>query len=273
MSVTDAGGTYNASAYAATGATVTGVDGSLASFGDGSLSYTYYDVSTSTSLGSAAPTNAGSYTVVAHYAGSTDYTAADGAAVPFSIAQATPSVSVTDAGGTYNASPYPATGATVTGVDGTLASFGDGSLSYTYYDVSTSTSLGSAAPTNAGSYTVVATYAGSTDYTAADSAAVPFSIAQATPSVSVTDAGGTYNASAFAATAPRSRAWTARSPASAIAACPTPTTMSRLPLRWAAQAPTNAGSYTVVATTPAARTIRRPTARQCPSASAKPRPA
>ena len=130
---------------------------------------------------------------MAHYAGSTDYTTADSAAVPFSIGQATPSVSVTDAGGTYNASAYAATGATVTGVDGSLASFGDGSLSYTYYDVLTSTSLGSTAPTNAGSYTVVAHYAGSADYAAADSAAVPFSIAKATPSVSVTSATNPVN--------------------------------------------------------------------------------
>ncbi len=211
--------------------------------------------------------------MVAHYAGSTDYTAADSAAVPFTIGQATPSVSVTDAGGTYNASAYAATSATVTGVDGTLASFGDGSLSYTYYDVSTSTSLGSTAPTNAGSYTVVAHYASSTDYTAADSAAVPFSIGQATPSVSVTDAGGTYNASAYAATGPRSRAWTARSPASATAASRTPTTTCRLPLRWAARPrpmPAVIPSWRI---TPAARITPRPTARQCLSASAKPRPA
>ncbi len=66
------------------------MDGSLASFGDGSLSYTYYDVSTSTSLGSAAPTNAGSYTVVAHYAGSTDYTAADRRQCPSASAKPRP---------------------------------------------------------------------------------------------------------------------------------------------------------------------------------------
>ena len=44
-------------------------------------------------------------------------------------------MSVTDAGGTYSTLAFPATNATVAGVgsDGTIASFGSGSLSYAYY--------------------------------------------------------------------------------------------------------------------------------------------
>src|SRR6185437_2023328 len=73
-----------------------------------------------------------------------------------------PSVTVTDNGGTYKGSPFGATNATVSGVgsDGTLASFGSSTLSYTYY-VGTGTggaNLGSTAPSNAGTYSVVAHY-------------------------------------------------------------------------------------------------------------------
>jgi hypothetical protein len=92
-----------------------------------------------------------------------------GASGAVTISQAVPTVQVTDAGGPYSGNPYPATDAKVTGVgtDGVIASFGDASLSYTYYQGTTA--LGGA-PTGAGSYTVVAHYAGSANYKAADSA-------------------------------------------------------------------------------------------------------
>ena len=249
-------------------------DGTLASFGDGSLSYTYYDVSTSTSLGSAAPTNAGSYTVVAHYAGNNDYTAADSAAVPFTIGQATPSVSVTDAGGTYNGSAFAATAGHGHGrgqharqlrqqqplvhllrrVDlPSLGSHGPDQCRQLY---------GGGAPTPAARITPRPT-----------ARPWPSASAKATPTVSVTDAGGTYNASAFAATGA-----TVTGVDSTIASfgnsslsytyydVSTSTSLG-------STAPTNAGSYTVVATYAGSAITPRPTARPCPSASAKPRPA
>ena len=200
VSVTDAGGTYNTDPFPATGVTVTGVgtDGTIASFGDPSLSYSYYS---GTTLLAGAPTAAGAYTVVANYTSdNANYTNASSSAVSFTIGQATPTVSVTDAGGTYNTDPFPATGATVTGVgtDGTIASFGDPSLSYSYYS---GTTLLAGAPTAAGDYTVVANYTSdNANYTSASSSAVSFTIGQATPTVSVTDAGGTYNTDPFPAT-------------------------------------------------------------------------
>src|SRR5208337_2989910 len=71
------------------------------------------------------------------------------------ITPATPTVSVTDAGGTYSTDPYPAKDASVTGVgtDGKLASFGDPTLSYSYYS---GTALLPGAPTAAGADTGVA---------------------------------------------------------------------------------------------------------------------
>ena len=200
VSVTDAGGTYSTDPYPATDASVTGVgtDGKLASFGDPTLSYSYFSGAT---LLAGAPTAAGAYTVVAHYASDNpNYTDADSSPLSFTIAQAAPTVSVTDAGGTYNTDPFPATGATVTGVgtDGTIASFGDPSLSYSYYS---GTTLLAGAPTAAGAYTVVANYTSdNANYTSASSSAVSFTIGQATPTVSVTDAGGTYSTDPFPAT-------------------------------------------------------------------------
>ena len=49
----------------------------------------------------------------------------------------------------------------------------------------------SGAPSLAGTYTVVANFAGSTDYTSAASTPATFTISQATPTVTVSDAGGT----------------------------------------------------------------------------------
>ena len=57
----------------------------------------------------------------------------------------------------------------------------------------------SGAPVGVGSYTVLATYAGSQNYATAGAVA-DFSITKAAPTVSVTDAGGTYSTLAFPAT-------------------------------------------------------------------------
>lgn len=89
---------------------------------------------------------------------------------------AAPTVSVTAGGGGYNGEAFPATDATVTGVapDGTLASFEDASLSYSYY---TGATLLDGAPRNVGNYTVVAHYTSDNpDYRNADSEPVAFSI-------------------------------------------------------------------------------------------------
>ena len=83
-----------------------------------------------------------------------------------------PTVTVTDAGGTYTGNPFPATAlvngqASLEGVSPTLA----------YYVGSTATGTpSSTAPTAVGTYTVVATFPGSPDYLAASSNPVTFSI-------------------------------------------------------------------------------------------------
>jgi|GEM_PF-2261596 len=115
-----------------------------------------------------------------------------------------PTVTVTDTGGTYNGTAYPAT-ATVAGVvagvdntpGSTLETVG---LTLDYVNTNTNTDLGSTAPINAGDYKVTASFAGSADYLPASSSTT-FVIGPATPTVAVSDTGGTYNGTAYPATA------------------------------------------------------------------------
>jgi hypothetical protein len=184
----DAGGTYNSNLFPATNASVTGVgsDDNLASFGNNTLSYNYY-VGTGTggtNLGSAAPSAANTYTVVAHYtSNNSNYTDADSAAVTFSIGQATPTVSVTDAGGIYNQSPYAAT-ATVAGLNEVPGFSLEGvTPTLTYYSGSTAAGTPLAgAPLLPGTHTVKAAFASSADYKAA-SATTTFTIQAPTTSI------------------------------------------------------------------------------------------
>jgi hypothetical protein len=200
VTVTDAGGTYNGQPFAATATVagvVAGVDNTPAPSLEGvSPTLTYYagtyTLATLPNSGGSttAPVDVGNYTVVASFAGSTDYSAASGIAT-FSIGQATPTVHVSDAGGTYNGQPFPAT-ATVSGVDGTptLTYYAGGSVSGTAL---------AGAPVNAGTYTVLASLAGSTDYSAA-SASTTFTISQAQALISIQGASVTYDGTAHAAT-------------------------------------------------------------------------
>ena len=90
------------------------------------------------------------------------------------VGQATPTVAVSDAGGTYNGTAFAAT-ATVTGISDVPGSnLEGGGLTLTYYsgtytNVSQLTGLtgSTAAPSTPGSYTVLASFAGSDDYAAA----------------------------------------------------------------------------------------------------------
>ena len=135
--------------------------------------------------------------LVVNAVGSYTLTATDGAyksitSTSFTITQATPMVNVSDVGGTYTSSAFPAT-TTVAGVgsQSTPAASLEGvspTLSYysgtyaTYAALSGQTPL-AGPPVNAGDYTVASSFAGSTDYTSAVALA-NFTIAQATLTVS-----------------------------------------------------------------------------------------
>ena len=99
------------------------------------------------------------------------------------VSRATPTVTVSDPGGTYTGSTFPATAlvngaASLQGVTPSVAYYA-GSL--TAAQLASATPL-SGAPSAAGTYTVEAAFAGSTDYTAASSSPAHFTITPASPS-------------------------------------------------------------------------------------------
>ena len=107
------------------------------------------------------------------------------------ITLATPIVRVSDAGGTFNGSAFPATASVagvVNGVDttpaATLESVGT-TLTYYVGSDTSGTNLGSSAPTAIGTYTVVASFAGSQDYENATSSPLTFNITLE-PTVTIT---------------------------------------------------------------------------------------
>ena len=160
--------------------------------------FSYRDGTTQVTAGTVL--SAGVHQLVATYTTSNPNIVSGGTVTAtINVAQATPTVSVTDAGGKYSTDPFPATDASVTGVgkDGKLASFGDPTLSYSYYS---GTTLLAGAPTAAGAYTVVAHYTSNNlNYTNADSSPVSFTIAKADASVLVNGYSGVYDGQAHGA--------------------------------------------------------------------------
>ena len=128
---------------------------------------TYYaGSSTSGTPSSSAPVSVGTYTVLASFPGSTDYTAAS-ATTTFTIGKDAPTVQVSDGGGIYNGAAYTAT-ATIAGVGGWGTSLEGASLYMTYYAGSSANGTpSSSAPVSVGTYTALASFSGSTDYTTA----------------------------------------------------------------------------------------------------------
>ncbi|WP_217636680.1 beta strand repeat-containing protein, partial [Algoriphagus alkaliphilus] len=174
---------YNGNQNGPTAATNTGT-GTSYTFSYAGVSPTTYGPS------STRPINAGSYTVTATVAASTDgfYKGASSVATPFSIAKAGSTISVNAAGPfTFNATPQ--------GPDQVTKSGSAGAVTFSYVGVSGTTyAASSTKPTNAGSYEVTATLAGDDNYNGAVSAPLAFSIAKAGSTISVDAAGPfTYN--------------------------------------------------------------------------------
>ena len=122
---------------------------------------------------------------------SIDYTTAD-ASTTITVGKATPTINVTDPDGTFDGSPFAAS-VTIAGTNNIAAgSLGGITPTRTYYDGSSAagTSLGSTAPTAAGTYTVVVDFPGNADYVAVQSAPVTFTIETATPTIALTSSGG-----------------------------------------------------------------------------------
>ena len=115
-----------------------------------------------------APSAAGTYSVVASFNGSPDYAATQGKPLTFTIHPATPSVTVADAGRTYNGSAFAATAliaGVVRGIDNTPATdLENTGLGLTYYVGRRSPAKARRPPRAAGTYTVLASFNGSADY-------------------------------------------------------------------------------------------------------------
>jgi len=232
VQVSDTGGIFNGSPFAA-GGSVAGLGGVKL----GTPTFTYHAGSSASGTPLAgAPTDAGTYTVVASYAGSQDYTSAS-AQKTFAIAQAHTRVSVRGGLFAYTGGA-PLVSGSIIGVGGVNL----GTPTFTYYAGASATGMPlSAAPVNPGIYTVVASYAGSQDYTAASASAAVTIRGKATLSVS----GGifTYNGQAQAP------GGSVTGSGGISLGMPTFTyyagiTATGTPL---AGAPVNAGTYTVVA--------------------------
>ena len=128
---------------------------------------------------STAALTAGSHTITAVYSGDTSYNTSTATNPPqIVVAKATPTVSVTWSGWTYDGTPHAANGL-VSGI---------GTPTFTYYAAASVAQISDAnklsgAPKDAGTYTVLASYAGGTNYNpASNSATITISPAPLTAS-------------------------------------------------------------------------------------------
>jgi sugar lactone lactonase YvrE len=187
VSVTDNGGTYTGLGFPATAASLEGV----------TLILTYYSGTTATGTAlSFAPTTAGTYTVLASFAGSTDY-ASGTTSTTFTVGRATPTVSVTDNGGAYNSLAFMATDKVAgVGSQSTPSVSLEGVIpGLTYYSgTSASGTALSGAPSTAGTYTVLASFAGSTDYGPAQSSPATLTITPAPLTIAANNQTKVYGA-------------------------------------------------------------------------------
>src|SRR6185503_6477433 len=233
--------TYNGDTHPAAGS-VSGVGSPAEDLG--TPAFTYYSGPDATGVPLAdAPTNAGTYTVEASFAGNDNYKPASKTKT-ITIAKATATVSITWTDPqTYNGDTHPAAGS-VSGVGSPAEDLG--TPAFTYYSGPDATGVPLAdAPTNAGTYTVEASFAGNDNYKPA-SKTKTITIAKATATVSITWTDPqTYNGdthpAAGSVSGVGSPAEDLGTPAFTYYSGPDAT---GVPL---ADAPTNAGTYTVEA--------------------------
>jgi hypothetical protein len=153
------------------------VSGDTAAFAE---TYNTQDIGTGLTLTPGGTVNDGN--------GGNDYTVTFVSDTTGAICQAVPTVAVVDAGGGYDGSGFPATASVagvVDGVDTTPAATLEGvSPTLTYYaGDDTSGDVLPSAPSAPGIYTVVASFAGSTDYAPAESDPVTFTINPSSPTI------------------------------------------------------------------------------------------
>jgi hypothetical protein len=136
------------------------------------------------------------YRITYHYTSDGTFASAQTTTI-LTATKARPTVSIADAGGTFNNAAFPAT-VGVAGVGATADPSLEGVAPTLAYYSGTLTTLAkiaglaplAGAPSQAGSYTVVASFPGSADYAATQSAPVTFNIGQANAIIGLTSSGG-----------------------------------------------------------------------------------
>lgn len=167
-------------------------------------------------------TGAGSVTIRASQAGNTDFNPATPVDQSFNVAKATPIVNASGGTFTYDGNPHPATG-TVTGVGG--AALAPPTFAYT--------PGGASSPINAGTYSAVGSFAGDANYNSASAAPVTVLINKATATLGIANTTQTFDGSPKPVT---------------VNTTPVSLTGVNVTYNGSATAPTNAGTYSVVAT-------------------------
>lgn len=176
------------------------------------------------------PVAATEYAVSYSYAGDASFlSVSDDSTTSLIVIRATPVVTANAPNVRYTGNAYVTSSATVSGVSGSTIT--DEPIIFTYYNQSSPTTPISV-PTYAGTYEVTATYPGDNNYAQATSEPVTFTICKATAPVTLSNLSQTYTGS------PLSVIETTNPTGLAVAV-----TYNNSPI-----APTNAGSYTVIAT-------------------------
>jgi MBG domain (YGX type)/Bacterial Ig-like domain (group 3) len=137
-----------------------------------------------------------SQSITAVYSGDNNYTG-NSAALTEVVGKAAPTITVADMGGTYSGNAFDATdtvAGVIANVDTTPAASLEGvTPTLTYYVGTVVVGTGSSgAPVGAGTYTVVASFAGSADYASASNQAT-FTIGQASSTTTATGGSFTYD--------------------------------------------------------------------------------
>ncbi len=121
----------------------------------------------------------------------TDYNTA-ASTLTINVNKATPTLNVSAPGGAYNGTPFPASVA-IDGITNSSETALEGVTPFLAYYVGSSTSgisLGSTPPTQPGTYTVVAGFAGNTNYASTRSAPATFTIGRGSATIALTSPGG-----------------------------------------------------------------------------------
>jgi hypothetical protein len=183
VGVTAPGGVQNGQPFEATGG-VFGVD----SANLGTPTFTYFQASDTAMANplADAPSGPGNYVVVGSYPGDVNYQAASDQ-VSFTI-KALTSVTVTDAGGVYTGNPFPATVTVMS--NGLPITTPEPRVSY--FDLDGGVFALDGPPAAAGRYRAIAVYDGD-ELHAPSSNSVDFTIAKATPTISMLVPQGALN--------------------------------------------------------------------------------